>query len=442
MDWQSLYRARLTTAAEAVTRIKPGDRVVLGHAAGSPEVLVEAMVANAAAYRDVEIVHLLPMGPTAYCEPRYAANFRHNALFAGGPTRTAIEEGRADFTPVFFHQTPRLLRTSLPVDVAMVQVSPPDEHGYCSLGVSVDYTKPAAEAARLVIAQVNPNMPRTHGDSFLHVSRLDVVVETDVKLIELPRPPIGPVEAAIGRNCAELVHDGDTLQLGIGAIPDAVLAQLGGKKDLGIHSEMLSDGIVDLIEAGVVTNARKSINVGRCVVTFLMGSQRLYDFVDDNPLIQAAPVDYVNDPRVIAQNDNMVAINSCIQVDLSGQVVAGSVGPRQISGIGGQADFVRGATLSRGGRVIMAIPSTARGGKASKIVPFIEPGAAVSTMRCDTDYVVTEFGIAQLWGQTLKERARRLIAIAHPTFREDLAAEFQRRFASPLSAEENSCVSS
>lgn len=429
MDWRSHYRARLTSAAAAVQHIQSGDRVVTGHACAEPAVLIEAMVANACAYTDVEIVHMVPMGPAAYCAEGMERSFRHNAIFAGGSTRKAIEAGRADFTPVFFSQVPRLLRTALLVDVALVQVSPPDEHGYCSLGVSVDYTKAAAETARTVIAQVNPHMPRTLGDSFLHVTQIDHFVETDVPVIELPPPPIGEVEAAIGRNCARLVRDGDTLQLGIGAIPDAVLKELGDKKDLGIHSEMFSDGVVDLIEAGVINNARKTLHPGRCVVTFLMGTRRLYDFVDNNPMIQMAPVDYVNDPRVIAQNDNLVSINSCIQVDLIGQVVSSSVGLRQISGIGGQADFVRGATMSRGGRTIMAMPSTAQGGRTSKIVPFIDEGASVSTGRCDVDYVVTEHGVAQLWGRTLRARAEQLIAIAHPDFREELTEEYERRFA-------------
>lgn len=428
MDWRSHYQARRLNAAEAVRHIQSGDRVVTGHACAEPTALIDAMVANAHAYTDVEIVHMVPMGPAKYCAEGMETSFRHNSIFAGPPTRKAIDAGRADFTPIFFSQVPRLLRTTLPVDVALIQVTPPDTHGYCSLGVSVDYTKAAAEAARTVIAQVNPRLPRTLGDSFLHVSEIDYFVDVELPVIELPRPPIGEVEAAIGRNCAELIRDGDTLQLGIGAIPDAVLAELGDKRDLGIHSEMLSDGVLDLIESGVVNNRRKTLHAGQCVVTFLMGSGRLYDFVHDNPMIYMAPVDYVNDPRMIAQNDNMVAINSCIQVDLRGQVVSSSVGLRQISGIGGQADFVRGATLSRGGRSIMAMPSTAKGGMASKIVPFIDQGAAVSTSQVDVDYVVTEFGIARLWGRTMRDRARQLIAVAHPDFRDELNAEYERRF--------------
>ncbi|MDO5092041.1 MAG: acetyl-CoA hydrolase/transferase C-terminal domain-containing protein [Propionibacteriaceae bacterium] len=428
MDWKAHYRDHLTTAETAVQLIRSGDRVVTGHACGEPIVLTNAMVANAAAYRDVEIVHMVPMGPARYCAEGVEASFRHNSLFAGGSTRAAIAADRADFTPVFFHEVPELLRTALPVDVALIQVSPPDAHGYCSLGVSVDYTKAAAEHARTVIAQVNPQLPRTLGDAALHVNQIDCFVEADVPIIELPRPTIGEVEAAIGRHCASLVRDGDTLQLGIGAIPDAVLRELTDKHDLGVHSEMLSDGILDLIESGVVTNQRKTLHAGKSVVTFLMGSRRLYDFVDDNPAIHMAPVDYVNDPRVIAQNDNLVAINSCVQVDLIGQVVSSSVGLRQISGIGGQADFVRGASMSRGGRSIIAIASTASKGAVSKIVPLLEPGSTVSTGRCDVHYIVTEYGVAELWGQTLRERARRLIAIAHPTFRDELSTAFADRF--------------
>ena len=428
MDWRDHYRARLTNAEAAVKSIKSGDRVVTGHACAEPTVLIEAMTANAAAVQDVEVVHMVPMGSAPYCRADLAGRFRHNSLFAGPPTRKAIEAGCADFTPVFFSQVPELLRSGLRVDVALIQVSSPDAHGYCSFGVSVDYTKAAAESAATVIAQVNPNMPRTLGDSFVHVTDLDHIVETDVPLLELRPPEIGDVEARIGANCAGLIRDGDTLQLGIGAIPDAVLLSLRDKHDLGIHSEMISDGVVDLIEAGVVTNRRKAFHTGRCLVTFLMGSRRLYDFVDNNPVIEMAPVDYVNDPLHIARNPNMVAINSCVQVDLMGQVVSSSVGLRQISGIGGQADFVRGANMSAGGRAIMAMPSTTKDGRTSKIVPLIDEGASVSTLRCDVRYVVTEYGVAELWGQTLRERARRLTAIAHPDFRAQLAAECGRRF--------------
>lgn len=429
MDWQSYYRDHIMTAVEAIRRIHSGDRVVTAHACGEPTALIDAMVDGRDAYSDVEIVHMVPMGKAEYCAEGMERHFRHNSLFAGGSTRKAISDGRADFTPVLFSEIPRLFDGVLPVDVALIQVSPPDAHGYCSLGVSVDYTRHAAECARTVIAQVNPQMPRVMGEGFLHVSEVDCFVEADEQLIELPKARIGEVEAQIGRNCASLVRDGDTLQLGIGAIPDAVLESLGDKNDLGIHSEMFSDGVVDLVEAGVITNKRKTLHPGCCVAAFLMGSRKLYDFVDDNPMVHMAPVDYVNDPCVIAQNDNLVSINSCIQVDLLGQVVSSSVGLRQISGVGGQLDFVRGAAMSRGGRSIMAVGSTARHGEISKMVPFIEQGAAVTTGRCDVDYVVTEYGVAHLWGKTLRERARELIAVAHPKFRDELDAEYQKRFS-------------
>lgn len=432
MDWKETYRGKLATAEAAVARINSGDRVVTGHAAGEPTTLIEALVKNADRYTDVEIVHMVPMGDALYTQPGMEPHFRHNALFAGASTREAVAAGRADFTPVFFSEVPRLLRTALPVDVALVNLSPPDRHGYCSFGVSVDYTKGAAEHARTVIAQVNDRMPRTLGDSFIHVDDLDVIVEVSDPVKELARPQIGPVEQAIGDHCASLVHDGDTLQLGIGAIPDAVLLSLTGKHDLGVHSEMFSDGAAELMEAGVITNRRKTFHRGRSVVTFLMGTQRLYDYVDDNPSVEMAPVDVVNDPAVIAQNDNLVAINSCVQVDMMGQVVSSSIGLRQISGVGGQLDFVRGARMSRGGRAVIAMPSTAARGKASRIVPFVDLGAAVTTDRCDVDYIVTEFGIAQLAGKTLRARARELIGIAHPDFRATLVTEYEKRFHEAL----------
>ena len=348
--------------------------------------------------------------------------------FSWGPPPGRRREGRADFTPVYFSEIPALLRDHLHPNVALIQVSPPDEHGYCSLGVSVDYTKTAAEEADLVIAQVNQNMPRTLGDSFLHVTRFDCIVESCTPVIELPPPKISQVERAIGQNVAQLVRDGDTLQLGIGAIPDAVLLFLKEKNDLGIHTEMFSDGVVELAEAGNITNQKKTLHRGQSVATFLMGTRRLYDYVDNNPAVAMYPVQYVNDPYVIAQNDNLVSINSCVQIDLMGQVVSTSVGLRQISGVGGQIDFVRGANMSKGGRAIMAMPSTTGKGKVSKIVPFLDPGSAVTTTRNDVNYVITEYGIAQLRGKTLRQRAEALIEIAHPDFRDALREEYRRRF--------------
>jgi len=428
MDWKIAYREKCCTAKEAVSHIKSGDRVVVAHGTGEPWPLCDAMVANYAQYENVEIIHMVAMGKAGYCAPKMEKHFRHNSLFLGGATRKAIAEGRGDFTPVYFSGVPELLRTKLHPNIALIQLSLPDDHGYCSFGISVDYTKPAAECADTVIALVNPQMPRTLGDSFIHVSELDYIVEMDVPLIELQPPVITKVEQAIGKNCASLILDGDTLQLGIGAIPDAVLQFLKDKKDLGIHSEMVSDGVVELVEAGVITNRLKNLNTGKSVITFLMGTRKLYNYVDNNPAIQMMPVDYVNNPYVIAQNDNIVSINSCIQVDLLGQVVSTSVGLRQISGVGGQVDFVRGATLSKGGRSIMAMPSTATGGRISKIVSCIGEGAAVTTSRYDVDYVVTEYGIAKLRGETLRTRAKALIEIAHPDFKAELVKEYEKRF--------------
>ena len=399
------------------SHIKSGDRVVWACSRRALE-LVDAMVKNKASYENVEIVHMVGMGKGEYTAPGMEPHFRHNAIFVGGCTRKAVNEGRADYTPCFFHEVPKMFREGyLPVDVALIQLSPPDQHGYCSFGVAVDYTKPAAEVAKLVIAEINDQMPRTMGDSFIHVSQLDYIVETSRPIIELPPPNIGDVEKAIGENCASLIEDGSTLQLGIGAIPDAILLFLKDKKDLGIHSEMISDGVVELVEAGVINNSKKTINKGKSVVTFLMGTKKLYDYVHDNPAVAMHPVDYVNDPYVVAQNDNIISINSCIQVDLMGQVASESIGLRQFSGVGGQVDFVRGASIAKGGKSIIAMPSTASKGKVSRIVPFLDEGSAVTTSRNDVHYVVTEYGIAELRGKTLKQRARALIEIAHPDFR-------------------------
>ena len=427
MSWRDYYQQHLTTAEDAVKRIRSGDRVVVQHACGEPSFLLDAMVANAGAYENVEIVHMVAKGECAYCAPEMAAHFRHNSLFVGPTSKNAVAEGRGDFTPCYFSEVPGFFASVLPVDVALVTVTPPDENGKCSLGVSVDYTLAAVRHAKTVIAQVNARMPFTHGPSVVDVSDIDRFVVHDAPIIPLALPKIGPVEEAIGKNVASLIRDGDTLQLGIGAIPDAVLKFLKDKKDLGIHSEMFSDGVVELAEAGVITNAQKTLHPGKYVATFLMGTQRLYDFVDRNPDVYMAPVDYVNDPFVIAQNENMVSINSCVQVDLMGQVASESIGLTQISGTGGQVDFIRGSARSRGGRAIIAMPSTVKG-KISKIVPLLDSGAAVTTCRCDVDYVVTEYGVAHLKEHTLRDRARALIEIAHPDFRPELKAEYERRF--------------
>ena len=429
-DWNAYYASHTASPEEAVGLIRSGDRVVVGHACGEPSCLLDALVQNAAAYENVEIVHMVAMGKAEYCRPEYAGAFRHNALFVGGATRDAVFEGRGDFTPCFFWEVPGFFRDPdvLPVDVALIQVTPPDENGNCSLGVSVDYTYQAVQQARTVIAQVNDQMPFTLGlHSTVPVEQITCFVPRSTPVIELSPPSIGPVEEAIGRNCAALIRDGDTLQLGIGAIPDAVLRFLGDKNDLGIHSEMFSDGVVELVERGVINNRRKTLQPGKSVAAFLMGTRRLYDYAHRNPAVMMAPVDYVNDPRVICQNDNMVSINSCVQVDLMGQAASETVGYKQISGTGGQVDFIRGAAMSRGGRSILAFPSTVKG-RTSKIVPLLDEGAAVTTSRDDVDYIVTEYGAAHLKGRTLRDRARALIQIAHPDFRPDLIRHFIRRF--------------
>lgn len=428
-DWKEIYRAKLTTAAEAVKHIPDGARVFFGHAANEPPVLVDAMVQNYEQYKNVEIVHWVPMGKGEYTLPKMAGHIRHNALFVGPSTRAAVQEGRADYTPFFFYQSPRFFTDgTMPVDVALVSLTPPDKHGFCSFGVSVGGTKPAALAAKIVIAQINDQMPRTMGDSFIHVSRLTYAVEASSPLPELGGGSIGAVEEAIGRNCAALIEDGSTLQLGIGSIPDAVLKFLGDKKDLGIHSEMFSDGVVDLYRKGVITGAAKTLNKGKMVAAFLMGSKKLYEFVDQNPDVLMLPVDYVNDPVVIAQQNKMVAINSCLQVDFNGQVNSESMGAKQFSGIGGQLDYVRGASMCPNGKAILAMPSTAKHGTVSRIVPVFAPGTTVTTTRTDVHYIVTEYGAVDLRGKSLRERARLLISIAHPDFRDELRQAYRERY--------------
>lgn len=434
MNWKEIYQSRICTADEAVRKIKSGDKVALAHCVAEPTVLVDAMVANAAAYKDVEISHMVSLGKGEFTKTAYKDNFRFNGWFTGAPTRNCIAEGHGDFTPVFFHEVPNYIRKGIfEIDVFMVMISPPDEHGYCCVGVSSDYTMQAIESAKIVLAEVNDQVPIIYGDTFVHVSKIDQFIETSHPLPELALPRIGDVELAIGKNCAELIEDGSTLQLGIGAIPDAVLQSLKNKANLGIHSEMISDGVVDLFEAGVINNSQKGIHKGKIIVTFLMGSKRLYDFAENNPAVEMRTVDYVNNPIVVAQNTKMVCINACLAVDFMGQVVSDSIGTRQYSGVGGQVDFVRGAAMSLDGKgiAIIAMPSIAAkkdGSKISKISPYIDHGAAVTTSRNDVDYVVTEYGIAKLKGQTLKNRARNLINIAHPDFREELKAEFEKRF--------------
>lgn len=426
-NWHEIYKGRVVNAAEAVRHIKSGNRVVVAHASGSPELLLKALVDNKDAYKNVEIVHMVSMGASEYCLPGLEKHFIHNSLFAGATTRKAIHDGRAHFTVSHFSQIPRLFTEKiLPVDVTMCMVSRPDEHGFCSFGVSVDYTKPAAESSKIVIAEVTPNMPRTLGDAFIHVSEIDYIVECESKPIILQPPKISETDGKIGGYCAELIRDGDCLQLGIGAVPDAILGFLKHKKDLGIHTEMFSDGVVDLVEAGVITCARKNFHPDKMVATFFMGTEKLYKFVHNNPMVQMFPVNITNNPAIIAQNDNMVSINSTLQVDLNGQAASESIGYKQFSGTGGQADFVRGAAWSKGGRSILAFHSTASGGKISRIVTHLDEGAVVTTTRSDIHYVVTEYGIADLRGKSVPERAKALINIAHPDFKGELKKEFQR----------------
>jgi 4-hydroxybutyrate CoA-transferase len=429
MNWQDYYNERCITAEEAVKKIKSGDRVVYGHAVGEPSELGDALVKNKDSYKDVEIVHMVCMGKGEYCKPEMWGHFSHNSFFIGTNTREAVYEGRGDYTPCYFSEIPGLFRNGeVPVDVTLVQVTPPDKHGYCSLGVSVDYNKTAVECAKMVIVEVNDQLPRTLGDSFVHVTDIDYFVKVSHPVIELKPAVLTDIEKAIGANCAELIEDGATLQLGIGALPDALCLSLQNKKDLGIHSEMISEGVVDLIEAGVVNNKKKTMYKGKSVVSFLMGTKRLYDFADNNPALLMFPVEYVNDPYVIARNYKMTSINSCVQVDLMGQVASESIGLKQISAVGGQVDFVRGSNMSPGGKAIIAMPATIGHGKVSKIVSFLDPGAAVTTNRADVNYIVTEYGIASLKGKTLRQRGKELIGIAHPDFRPQLVEEWEKRF--------------
>jgi len=419
-DWRLTYRDKLVSAEQAVKCIRSGDRVVLGHACGEPPALVEAMVGRFTELSNVEVVHMVAMGPAVFAQPGMEQSFRFNGFFLGAPTRKAVQDGRGSYTPCFFSEVPRLFKQNiLPVDVVLLQVTPPDNEGFCSYGLSVDYTQAAAECARIVVAQMNTKLPHTGGSS-IHLDQLTWIVEKDSSIVEMAPSHLGQVERAIGDHIASLVPDGATLQMGIGAIPEAALMSLQGKNDLGIHSELFSDGVVILAEAGVVTNRKKTLNRGKFVATFLMGTRKLYDFVHNNPDVEMYPVDYVNDPEIIGRHDNMISINSGLQVDLTGQVNAEMIGEVQFSGVGGQVDFVRGAGRSRGGKSIIALPSTAGKGMISRICRELDAGATVTTSRNDVQYVVTEYGIADLRGKSLRQRAGALTNIAHPDFRGEL----------------------
>ena len=434
MPWIDTYRSRITTAEEAVKGIKSGDKIYLHPGCAVPEILVDAMVYRVHELCDCEVIHVLTVGKAKYTEPEASKHFRHTALFIGKNVRDAVNEGRADFVPIFLSEIPRLFSSGeIKIDVALIHVSPPDEHGFCSFGVGVDVTKSATEVAKVVIAQVNHSMPRSLGDSFIHVSKIHKVVEVDAPIMELPQiePDASKEEIAvykrIGENISDLIEDGSTLQLGIGKIPDAVLMSLDSKKDLGVHSEMFSDGVVKLVENGIITNEKKSLHPGKMVVGFVLGSKKVFDFIDNNPIVEFHPTQYVNDPFIISQNKKMVAINSAIQIDLTGQVCADSIGYSFFSGFGGQVDFIRGAARSEGGKPIVALPSTAKDGTVSRIAPHLTEGAGVTTSRGDVHYVATEFGVVNLHGKKVGDRARALISIADPKFRDELTCFAKER---------------
>lgn len=419
---------KYVTAEEAVAIIKSGDRVFIHSVAAAPQQLIKAMTARAPDLRSVEVVHLHTEGDAPYARPEYARSFRTNCLFIGANVRKAVATGEADYIPVFLSEVPALFyKQILPVNVALIQVSPPDRHGFCSLGVSVDVSRAAVHVADRVVAQINPHMPRTHGDGLIHFSKIDYAVEVSDPLPELGAHQLTKAETAIGQNCADLVENGATLQTGIGAIPTAVLAALGQHKDLGLHSEMFSDGVIDLVEKGILNGEKKRIHPEKIVGSFVMGSRRLYDFIDDNPTIAMLDMAYVNDTAVIRRNPKVTAINSAIEVDLTGQVCADSIGMSLYSGVGGQMDFIRGASLSVGGKPIIALPSVTSRGE-SRIVPILKPGAGVVTTRAHVHYIVTEHGVANLYGSNLRQRAKALISIAHPNHRETLEREAFARF--------------
>ena len=427
MNWETLYRSKVTDVATALGIIESGNRIYVGGGAGVPIELTKGLTARAPELRDVELTHILTFAEAPYCQPEFSDSFRVNALFIGHNVRKAVHEGRADFTPVFLNEIPGLFKNGyLPIDVALITLSPPDEHGFCSFGVEVGTTKPAAESASVIIAEVNQQMPRTLGDSFIHLSRIDHIVEVDYPVPEAPQGGSTAEHLKVGANIAEMIPNGATLQMGIGSIPDAVLQNLGSHKDLGIHTELFSDGVIDMVQQGVITCANKTFHPGKIIAGFLFGTKKLYNFIHNNPLIELHPTDYVNDPFNIAQNNQMVAINSAVEVDLTGQVCADSMGPRLYSGVGGQVDFIRGAARSKGGLPIIAMLSTAKGGTISRIAPLLQRGAGVVTTRNDVHFVVTEYGVASLYGKTIRQRSKELINIAHPKFRDELMFDAQK----------------
>jgi acetyl-CoA hydrolase len=427
MSWLSEYKSRITSPEKAVEAIKSGDRVFLTGNCSVPQKLLEALVERAPQFKDVEVVQVLTVGPAPHADPAMEGHLKINTLFISHNIRHAVNEGRADFTPALLSEVPLLFKNGhLPLDVALIHVSPPDEHGFCSLGIEAGLTKTPAQVAKVVIAEVNERMPRTLGDSFIHFSKIDYAVPVDYPLAELSMGNTTDLSMKIGAHIAELIEDGSTMQMGIGAIPDSVLNFLGDKKDLGVHTELFSDGVMDLIQNGVINNEKKTLHAGKIVAGFIIGTEKLYDFVDDNPIVELHPTEYVNDPFVIAQNSKMISINSAIEVDLTGQVCADSIGPRLYSGVGGQLDFVYGAARSQGGKPIIALPSTATmkdGTVISRIVAMLKHGAGVVTTRNHVHYVATEFGVAYVYGKSIHQRTRALIDIAHPDFQEQLEKE-------------------
>jgi len=425
---QAAFHEKLVTAEVALQMVSSGDTVYVHPGCAAPLRLLDALVARHEELENVRIVHLMSLGPADYVRPGMEKHFRHMALFIGKNVRDSVNEGRADYVPVFLSEIPRLFTSrTIPIDVALIQVSPPDEHGFCSFGVGVECTKAAASMANVVIAQVNRNMPRVLGDSFIHVRNVTYFVEADEPLTELPRVRMSQAFEEIGRNVAGLVEDGSTLQLGIGGIPDAVLHHLRDRKHLGVHTEMFSDGMVELVEAGIVTGERKTLHPGKIVASFVLGSKKLFDFIHNNPIVEFHPSDYVNDPFIIAQNHKMVAVNSAIQVDLTGQVCSDSIGDSVYSGFGGQVDFIRGASRARDGKAVIALLATAKSGEISRIVPYLDEGAGVVTSRGDVHFVATEYGVTDLHGRSMRERARALIGISHPKFREELEEGARKR---------------
>ncbi len=430
-ELKSKYAEKVAPENEIFGHIHRGDRIFIGTGCGEPQYLVNALIkyveSNPKAFFDAEVFHVFTLGVAPYADEKFKYNFRHDSFFIGANTRGAVNEGAADYTPVFLSQVPRLLYGEfIPVDVALIQTSPPDEHGYMSLGVSVDMTKAAIEKAELVISQVNDFMPRVHGDGFIHVSDTDFLVLHDEPILEYETKVSDEIASEIGGHVSRLVEDRDTIQAGYGSIPNAIMSRLKNKKHLGIHTELLSDGIVDLMKRGVIDNTRKTLNRGKTVATFCMGKRETYEYIDDNPAVEFRTIDYTNNPLTIAQHDHMTAINSALEVDLTGQATAESLGKLFYSGIGGQADFMRGAVLARNGRAILTLQSTAENGQISRIVPFLKEGAGVTLNRGDIHYVVTEYGIAYLHGKNIRERAMELISIAHPSFRPWLIQEAKK----------------